>query len=110
MESPKTQSELEKEAKVYQVEAIGQRVKSLENILPGLDAKLDKLIQNQITVQQLSDLNKSFEEKLQNAIKSVHLEYGPLKKNASKFTWLIIAGAVAIIEQLAVGYEILFRK
>lgn len=98
-----TQDEKERAAKVYQVDAVESRVKAVETFLSTLDIKMDRLLDNQVTSKQL-------EEKLETAIREIHLEYGPMKNNITWFTRAVILEGLVIAGQIIVTLSLLANK
>jgi hypothetical protein len=111
--SKKTQEEYEQPAKVYQLEALSDKVENFtmqanlefSDIKESLKALLLKS-ETQVTPQQMNDnifaLDKKFHSSLDEEIKKVHLEYRPVKKNISKAIWLISGTILAVIGQLII--------
>lgn len=95
----KTQEELEQPVKGYQLATVEAKVDSM-------NLKMDTLLSQTsglVTVAQLDAAIKTSEEK-------IHLEYRPLKKNLSKFIWLLISGIVTVIVQGVIIYVIATGK
>lgn len=98
-----TQDEKERAAKVYQVDAVESRVKAVETFLSTIDIKMDRILDNQVTSKQL-------EEKLETAIREIHLEYGPLKSNITWFTRAVILEGLVIAGQIIVTLSLLANR
>lgn len=97
---------MEQPAKNYQVDALDQRLKAQERLSERVEEKLDQILINQTTPQQLEErLNnrdKEWEQKLTTIVREIRLEYGPTMKQFSSTKNAVI---VAIIIQ--VGYTVL---
>lgn len=100
----KSQDEQEQPAKVYQLDA-------LSNKMDGMKEQLNTILRQTAglaTVAQLEAVKTNFKEKLDDAIKDVHAEYSPtLKRN--KALWTLVGGLVFTIVAQAV-ILILFRS
>lgn len=107
----KSQEESEQPAKVYQLDALGEQVKVLqETMKTGFDrvnANVNTLLvksESQVTPQQLSDnlkaVRKEASDSLTEEVKKIHLIYGPLKDNNKWFIRAIVTQAVVIVGQL----------
>lgn len=109
----KTQEESEQPAKVYQLDALGDKVdnfttqaneefKDIKESLKTLLLKTD----TQVTPQQMNDniiaLDKKWDSALTEEVKKIHLTYSPVKKNISKAIWLIAGTMVAVLGQLII--------
>lgn len=109
----KTQEESEQPAKVYQLDALGDKVDNFtaranmefSDIKESLKTLLSKA-ETQVTPQQLNDnilaLDKKFQASLSEEVKKIHLEYSPVKRNISKAIWLIAGTILAVIGQLII--------
>lgn len=106
-----TQEEKELPAKVYQLEAIEAQVQSIgKQMTEGFDRlnfSVNTLItksENQVTPQQLesniSALRVVFEDKLEEQVEKLHLEYGPLKENNKWFIRAMASQAIIIVGQV----------
>lgn len=96
----RTQQESEQPAKVYQLDAVNEKVSNLIDISTKMTAQMEKILDQTnglVTQSQLMGLEKDFEDKLQNHKKEVDLKYGPMKRNASRLLWIIISAIVAQI-------------
>jgi len=85
----KTQDELEQPAKVYQLDAVESKV---DIVLVKLD-ELSQKTSGLVTQTQL-------ETRMSDEVQKIHLEYQPMKKNLSRFTWLAVGEGVAIVGQV----------
>lgn len=105
MASPKrSQNESEQPAKVYQLDAVDSKV---EQALGMLNKVLEQT-SGLATQAELIALEKSIREYVDDEVKKVHLEYGPMKKNATWFVRLVIGaivGQMAIIAWIANFYR-----
>jgi len=109
----KTQEEYEQPAKVYQLEALSDKVDNFTvqanqeflDIKESLKTLLLKS-ESQVTPQQMNDnilaLDKKFQSSLDGEVKKIHLVYSPVKKNISKAIWLIVGTIFAVIGQLVI--------
>lgn len=95
MANRRTQEESEKPVKTYQLDAVEEKVDSIND-------KMDKLLQQTsglVTTSQLSQAEKEIREKIKEEVEKINLEYGPMKRNAD---WLFktVVGLVltALIE------------
>jgi hypothetical protein len=91
----KTQQESEQPAKVYQLDALEAKV----DVVIG---KLDEIRDNtsgMVTQSQLEATKLSLENKIDEEVKKIHLEYRPMKKNITWFTRSIVVQGVAILGQ-----------
>lgn len=111
MAAKKTQEELEQPAKVYQLDALQNRFDSFERqITQGfstMNTSLQTLItqsQSQVTPQQLNEnvsaAKLAMQQELKEEVRVINLEYGPLKRNVTKFLWAVIAEAIIIVGQV----------
>ena len=95
-----TQQELEQPAKVYQLMATDAKV---DTALQKLDTLLTQT-SGLVTGIQLDSAKKEATDYTDEEIKKVHLIYGPVKKNASKFMWMVVAEGVAILGALVIVF------
>lgn len=107
----KSQEESEQPAKVYQLDALNDKVDTLtkqtENEFNKIQESLKTLLlksETQVTPQQLNDnilaLDKKFQTALDDEVKKIHLEYRPVKKNIGKTLWLVAGIVATVIGQL----------
>lgn len=97
----RSQSESEQPAKVYQLDAVDAKVDSVIT-------KLDKVLEQTnglVTTSQLSQSEKDMKDKINEEIDKVHLEYGPLKRNAS---WLFKTVVALILAALIEGGSLIY--
>lgn len=95
----KTQEELEQPAKVYQLNAVENKV---DNAL----VKLDTLINQTSGLVTKAQMDAAIKEE----VDKIHLEYRPLKNNLTKFVWLLVASVLGIIAQAVIIYVIATGK
>lgn len=91
------QGELEKPAKNYQVKAVVDELKNLND-------KFDIIVRqtsNIVTPDQLKQVEEHAKQYTDNEVETVHLTYGPLKRNVSKFIWIIITAVIGQLITLA---------
>jgi di/tripeptidase len=111
MSTKKTQEESEQPAKVYQLDALGDRFATLENTMQEgfnrLNSSVNTLViksESQVTPQQLTDnitaVKSSLEKDIEEEVNKIHLEYGPLKDQNKWFIRLIGGQALIMIGQL----------
>lgn len=96
----RSQAESEQPAKVYQLDAVMNKV--LE-----VNGKLDMLLTQTsglVTTSQLSASEQNTNEKIKEEVEKIHLEYGPLKRNISWLFRTIIGEAAVIIGEVIVMY------
>lgn len=93
------QQELEKPAKVYQLNAVEAKVDTALS-------KLDTVITQTSGLVTTAQLNSAIEE----SEKKIHLEYRPIKRSLTKFIWLLVSGLVTIITQAVIIYVIATGK
>lgn len=117
----KTQEESEQPAKVYQLDALGDKFDNFERQANAEFADIKESLKTlllktdtQVTPQQLNDNLLALDKKHQNAldeeVRKIHLEYSPVKKNISKTLWLIVGTMFAVIGQLVVFVVTLQNK
>lgn len=112
MATRKSQTELERPAKVYEVMALESQIKSLNEQLQRMNNNMETLLlksETQITPQQLAEnlaaVRISFDKEIKDTEERIHLEYGPIKKANSRLLWLVAAAAVSLVGQfIFVGY------
>lgn len=96
----RSQAESEQPAKVYQLDAVMNKV--LE-----VNGKLDMLLTQTsglVTTAQLSASEQTTHEKIKEEIDKIHLEYGPLKRNINWLFRTIVGEAAVIIGEVVVMY------
>jgi hypothetical protein len=109
--SKKSQEESEQPAKVYQLDAIESQVKSLTNqVTTGftrVNTSIDTLLvksESQVTPQQLNDnilaAKSAVENKIEEEVEKIHLEYRPIKENNKWLIRAIAAQAIILVGQL----------
>lgn len=93
----KTQTELEKPAKVYQLNAVEAKV---DLLLKGQD-ELIKNTSELVTKKELEESEKNITDTVtkyvDSSIEKVHLEYRPVKSAAIWFAGIIIVAVVGLI-------------
>lgn len=99
----KTAEGMEQPAKNWQIAELDRRLTAHERFAERVEAKLDLLIENQVTNNQLNQQILNIEKSFTSEIEKVHLKYGPIAKNITKFTWAIV------MIGLAQGAVILFN-
>lgn len=99
MVSNASQIDLEKPAKVYQLNTVEAKVDSALSKLDTLITQTSGLA----TTEQLSAAILESERK-------TDLKYGPLKRSVNKFVWLLISGLVTIVTQGVIIYVIATGK
>jgi hypothetical protein len=97
----KSQEELERPAKGYELLAVEAKVDQALTKLDTLITQTNSLV----TVAHLdsvkNDMQKDFEERMLASEKSIHQEYGPMKKNLGWFVKLSISAVLGIAVQAA---------
>ena len=107
MSNKRSQTELERPAKVYEIMALETQIKSLNDQIQRMNTSMDTLISNskgQIRPEELasnlSALRITFENQLAEEVEKIHLEYSPIKRANSKFLWMLVAAGIAMLGQL----------
>jgi len=95
MAKTSTQDELEKPAKVYQLNAVESKVDQALTLLNTLVIQTNGLI----TSSQLECAKKEIYDKMATDKTEIDLKYGPLKKNITWFSRAMIVEGIAIIGQ-----------
>ena len=96
-----SQIELEKPAKVYQLNALNEK-------MIAMDKKLDMVLlqtSNVVTPKQLEELESRMVDYTDNATKLIYKEFRPFQGNMKKFLWLVGGGILAIVSQIIVIYS-----
>jgi len=100
MTSADKQSELEKPAKVYQLNALEAKV---DQVLTELKTIKDQTC-GVVTCVQLDKFELKMDEKIAEEVKKIHLCYAPLKSNLKWFYRILVVGVIGIISQIIVIY------
>lgn len=96
----RSQAESEQPAKVYQLDAVMNKV--LE-----VNGKLDMVLTQTsglVTTSQLSASEQNINEKIKEEVEKIHLEYGPVKRNVNWMFRTIVGEATIIIGEVIVMY------
>lgn len=96
-----SQIELEKPAKVYQLNALNEK-------MVAMDKKLDMVLlqtSNVVTPKQLEELKKEMKDYTDNTATLIYKEFRPFQGNMKKFLWLVGGGILAIVSQIIVIYS-----
>lgn len=96
------QDESEQPAKVYQLDAV-------ENKVDQVNEKLDTLLKQTsglVTVSQLAGSEKAMKEQISEEVEKIHLKYGPMKRNLSWFIKASVVQMLAIIGQAIIIFMI----
>lgn len=91
----KSQQELEKPAKVYQVDAVETKVDQALALLQTISAQTTGVINQTQLDTAIAEVLKEAKDHTNNEVKLVNADYGPLKRTIVKFAWIIITAIVA---------------
>lgn len=97
-----TPDDMEKPAKRWEVAAVSRQQEAQSKQLQSIDLKIDKLLENQVTSQHVDDKIKVVDDKLDNAVKAIHLRYGPLVSNIRWVTRALITAILGILANVIV--------
>jgi len=110
----KSQEELERPAKVYEVEAVTAQMATLTKVVEKLEAstsagfkdinsKLDKGFNGLASCKYVDEeINKA---KI-DILETVDLKYGSTNKGVDKFKWIVISGLIGIAMQVVAFFTL----
>ena len=93
-----SQEELEKAAKVYQVNAVEAKV---DQVLKTLNTIVEQT-KGLVTITQLDEARKELKASIKEEIEKIHLEYGPMKRNLGWFIKVSIVEGLLILGQIVI--------
>lgn len=96
------QDESEQPAKVYQLDAVENKV---DQAITKLDAILNQT-SGLVTVSQLGTSERQIKEQIQEEVEKINLTYGPMKRNVSWFIKASIVEGIAIVGQAVIIFII----
>lgn len=96
------QDESEQPAKVYQLDAVENKV---DQAITKLDTILNQT-SGLVTVSQLSTTERQLKDQIEEEVEKIHLKYGPLKRNVSWFIKVAVVQGLAIIGQAIILFII----
>ncbi len=91
----RTSEGMEEPAKNWQIAELDRRLGAQEKFMERVESKIDVLIDKQVTNGQLDQRLDSLQKAFDTEIEKIHLRYGPIAKNLTKFIWGVVMIGIA---------------
>ena len=86
------------------------QVLEVSNAVTRIEAKLDKILENQVTPAELKLLERNFEDKLRTQRVEIGLTYDPMANSIKWFSRAIVVGVIAGLGDLIANLVLIIGR